>query len=251
MSLRRPRRRGEEATEWLDAGIGTREEIVASYLELARVNRGLGGHRATFGVLDRLGVAAGAAGIPWAGAGTRPFRVVDVAGGDGEFARRFVEWGAARGLAVRALVVDLQPLALTRASRAGRAAAARADALRLPLADRAVDLVHSSAFLHHLSTARARDALAEMCRVSRRWVVVNDLVRSWVAAGAIWALARALTGNQLVRHDGPLSVLKAFAPDEFLSLAHAAGADGGPPFRWRLERTFPYRMTLVGARCDG
>ena len=86
-----------------------------------------------------------------------------------------------------------------------------------------------------------------MCRVSRRVVLVNDLVRSWIAAGSIWVLSRLMSRNRLIRHDGPLSVLKAFRPDEMLSLAHAAGA-AGHGFRWRLVRTFPYRMTLVGAR---
>ena len=41
----------------------------------------------------------------------------------------------------------------------------------------------------------------------------------------------------------PAARLEAF----LLALARAAGAG----LRWRLVRTFPYRMTLVGARIDG
>jgi hypothetical protein len=87
-----------------------------------------------------------------------------------------------------------------------------------------------------------------MCRVSRRAVIVNDLVRSRMAAASIWALSRALVSNRLVRDDGPLSVLKSFVPGELLGIAHAVGLTGHPSWRWTIRRGFPYRMALVGVR---
>jgi hypothetical protein len=87
-----------------------------------------------------------------------------------------------------------------------------------------------------------------MCRVSRRAVIVNDLVRSRVAAASIWALTRALVSNRLVRADGPLSVRKAFLPKELLGIAQAVGLSAQPSFRWTIRRGFPYRMALVGVR---
>jgi SAM-dependent methyltransferase len=122
--------------------------------------------------------------------------------------------------------------------------AVRGDARRLPFPDRSVDVVHTAAFFHHLGIEDAGRVLAEMCRVSRRLVLVNDLVRSWVAAGSIWVIGRGLSENRLIRHDGPLSVLKAFRPTELMSLARATAYG----YRWRLDRTFPYRMTLIGMR---
>ncbi|MDX1623334.1 MAG: methyltransferase domain-containing protein [Gemmatimonadota bacterium] len=238
----RPRRRGErEAVEWLDTGEASRREILESYRELELVNRWLGGHRATFDAMERSGALP-----PGPSGRGAPLRVLDVAGGAGGFARRFLEWGRARGLPVRVTLVDLEPLALAsvRGNRGVRPI--RADALALPFADRAVEIAHCSTFLHHLSVLHARDLLAEMCRVSRSLVVVNDLVRSWVAYAGIWTLTRALGGGRLVRHDGPLSVLKAFAPEELRAIAGSVFES--EEFRWTLERTFPYRMCLLGAR---
>jgi SAM-dependent methyltransferase len=51
--------------------------------------------------------------------------------------------------------------------------AALADALSLPFRDGACDGVLSFRFLHHLPRERAKAAVAEACRVARRFVVVS------------------------------------------------------------------------------
>lgn len=225
----------------MDAGVGSEDEDAEAYRLLDRVNRLQAGYRLTLDALDG-----------WLARADRPARAIvlaDVAGGDGAFADRIVEWGARRGVTIRPLVIDRNPAALAAAAAPGRSAdPLRGDALSLPLADGAADVVHSSCFFHHLSVDDARAALAEMCRASRGLVIVNDLVRSRVAAAAIRAITALLVDNRLVRHDGPISVLKAFTPEEILSIAHSAPADRPDGWRWRLVRGFPYRMALVGAR---
>jgi SAM-dependent methyltransferase len=222
----------------MDAGLGTDAEVAEAYRELDRVNRRLAGYRASLDPLERH-------------AASGPTSILDVAGGDGGFAERFVERLGADGAPATAWVLDLGRVSTTIAARRapahGRIVAVRGNARRLPFPDCSVDIVHTAAFFHHLGVEDAGRVLAEMCRVSRRLVLVNDLVRSWVAAGSIWVLSRLLSENRLIRHDGPLSVLKAFRPRELGSLARAAGP-AAAGFRWRLVRTFPYRMTLVGAR---
>jgi len=239
VTWRRPARLGPEAAELLDEGVGSPAEEAEAYRLLEQVNRRLGGYRTTFRALEAL-FRGGAAG--------GPVLFVDVAGGDGAFAERLLAWARERNQRAAALVVDLNPAALETAAARPGVTGVRAHALRLPLADRSVDCVHCAAFFHHLGVEQARALLLEMCRVSRRAVVVNDLVRSWIATGAIWTLARLLTDNPLVQYDGPLSVRKSFVPDELRSLAHAAGATAAADFRWRIFRQFPYRMALVGAR---
>ena len=254
MILRPLRRRGVERVERMDAGEGSPREIAEAYRLLDTVNRRLGGYRLTAESL-----------IPLVRERGGPLEIIDVAGGSGEFARRLGDWARGAGREPRVTVVDLNPIALAaargspsaegneaaRQSGSARIAAIRADALALPFADRSVDLAHCSCFFHHLSTAGARDLLAEMCRVSRRAVIVNDLVRSRVAAASIWALTRAFVENRLVRADGPLSVLKSFVPEELLAIGHAVGLSDQPGFRWTIRRGFPYRMALVGVRAGG
>ena len=236
-----PARRGPEAVEWMDAGVGTDAEVAEAYRELERVNRWLGGYRASLAPLDRQlrGRPRGMTSI------------LDVAGGDGLFAERLVERLGTDGGPATAWVLDLgrvsTMIAARRAPSHGRIVPVRGDARRLPFPDQSIDVAHTAAFLHHLGVEDATRVLAEMCRVSRQVVLVNDLVRSWVAAGSIWILSRLMSDSRLIRHDGPLSVLKAFRPEEVVHLARAGGP-GVAAFRWRVERTFPYRMTLIGAR---
>jgi hypothetical protein len=237
VSWRRPARLGPDATELLDEGAGTPAEEAEAYRLLEQVNVRLGGHEATRRAL--------ALAPP-----TKGGLLLDVAGGDGAFAERLVAWSRAAGVPARAITLDLNPGALATARARPHVLALRADALRLPMSDRSVECAHCAAFFHHLGVEEARAALVEMCRVSRHLVVVNDLVRSWLATGAIWTLSRLLTENRLVRFDGPLSVRKSFVPGELLGLAHAAAAGGteAAAFRWRVFRVFPYRMALVGVR---
>lgn len=228
----------------MDAGRGTPAEVADAYRRLDTVNRLQGGYRLTRRALD-LAFPAGVS------PDRVPLVVLDIAGGSGRFAREIVRWGTGRRHPVRAIVLERHPVALPMiAALDDPVQAVEGDATRLPIAEGSIDIAHCSCFFHHLSTAAARDLLADLCRVSRRVVVVNDLVRSWVAMGSVRAVTR-LWGNRLVAHDGPLSVLKSFRPDELLSIAHAVGTTAAPQWRWRMLRAFPYRMALLGVRVRG
>ena len=79
-----------------------------------------------------------------------------------------------------------------------------------------------------------------MRRVARLTPIVGDLVRSRFAFAATWLYASLTTRNRLTRHDAPLSVRRAYEPEEALTLARDAG--------WRSPRVRRepfFRMTLV------
>jgi hypothetical protein len=87
----------------------------------------------------------------------------------------------------------------------------------------AVDVVISSLTLHHLDEAAAARHLAEMDRVAGRGFVMNDLARSRTAYGLVWLVTRLFTVNRMSRHDGPVSVQRAYVPDELRALCEKAG----------------------------
>src|SRR6185436_20758573 len=109
--------------------------------------------------------------------------------------------------------------------------------------DASFDFVTSSLVFHHFPEAPAASLLAEMARVARRAVLVNDLERHRVPWAVITVLA-ALGRNRMVRHDGPLSVLRGWRPHELLTLARSQGLGR----RARVSRLFPYRLVLVVER---
>src|SRR3954469_23824752 len=113
---------------------------------------------------------------------------------------------------------------LVRASRSTLDAAVCADALRLPFADSSVDVVMCSQVLHHFAGKDALALLREMNRVARVRVIVSDLRRSWVAAAGLWLVSFPLGFHAVSRHDGVVSVMRGFTPDELVDTVTKAVA---------------------------
>jgi ubiquinone/menaquinone biosynthesis C-methylase UbiE len=119
--------------------------------------------------------------------------------------------------------------------------AVRGDALRLPFSDGAFDYAICSLFTHHLTDEMIVRTLGEMRRVARRRIFVIDLHRHPVAYYFYTTVGKIFLHNRLVRHDGALSILRSFKPEELKSLAGQAGLEG-----FSVERHFPFRLVLKG-----
>jgi SAM-dependent methyltransferase len=105
-----------------------------------------------------------------------------------------------------------------------------ADGRGLPWPDGAFDVAHSSMVLHHLEPEDAVRFLRELRRVSRRGIVVNDLARGrlyWIGA---WILTRTVATARYTRHDGPLSVRRAYSRPEMEGLLREAGLEPSATF---------------------
>jgi len=159
--------------------------------------------------------------------------VVDVGGGRGDFARRLIERARRRGRPIHVVVVDRDPDLLAAARRLALpdVSLVRADATALPFRESSIDVVTMSLTLHHLEPDAAVTSLAEMGAIARTAVIVNDLLRTRVSLALVWLATRALACHPISRHDGPLSVRRAYSPDEMRGMAEKAGA----PVR-RIER---------------
>jgi ubiquinone/menaquinone biosynthesis C-methylase UbiE len=116
------------------------------------------------------------------------------------------------------------------------------DALELPFRDNTFDVVMASLFFHHLSDANCVRVLANMWRVAKRMVIVNDLHRHPVAYFSIRALAAAFSKSVMFRHDAPVSVLRAFQPGDLMRIAKQARVPA------KVYRSFPFRLVLVAEK---
>jgi ubiquinone/menaquinone biosynthesis C-methylase UbiE len=187
----------------------------ASLADIDRLNAWFGGYALTFREIRRLAAPG------------RALVVLDVGGGHAAFAVRLVRRARRRGRAIRVLVVerDAETLRLARRACAAYAeiALVGADATALPFRAGAADVVTASLTLHHLEPDDAVRALHEMAAVARRAVVVNDLRRTRSALGLVWLATRLLRCHPISRHDGPLSVRRAYSRAELTALAEQAG----------------------------
>ncbi|NIP80831.1 MAG: methyltransferase domain-containing protein, partial [Gemmatimonadetes bacterium] len=139
------------------------------------------------------------------------------------------EWGQKHDRPIEIVAVDRHPgtLHAARKRTAGnpRIRLTRGDGLRLPFPAGAFDVALLSMTLHHMEGDALTGLLAEVRRVARGGrVLVGELERSVPNyLGARLLAATIWRRNPVTRHDGPLSVRRAFTPAELLALARDAG----------------------------
>lgn len=161
--------------------------------------------------------------------------LLDLGCGSGHVGRDLVSAFARRGGSLRPFGLDLK---LTHARLSPRGRAATADALALPFADRSVDVVFSTLFLHHFSPSGIATLLAEAGRVARRAVVCFDLTRHRVALALISVVGPLAFRSRISTLDGQASVRQAYTREEMACLAltvlPGAKLDSAGPFVWQL-----------------
>lgn len=212
-------------------------ELAECLADVARLNIMFGGRALTLRHVRELACALPAG---------RRLTVLDVGTGGGDIPRALVRWARSEGRPVSVIALDRDH---TTARIVRRDAGAypeimvvEGDAVDLPVRDGAVDVVISTLTLHHFDEAEAARHLAEMDRAAGRGIVVNDLARSRTARALVWLVTRLFTRNPMSRHDGPLSVLRAYVPGEVRALCERAGLGDA-----RIER-YPALLRLCVVR---
>jgi ubiquinone/menaquinone biosynthesis C-methylase UbiE len=172
----------------------------------------------------------------------RRLTVLDIGTGSADVPMAIVRWARRMGRPIRVLALDQDGdtlgIARRALSRYPEIVLVRGDARALPVRARGVDVVVSALTLHHLEPDDAARALGEMATVARAGVVVNDLERSRAGVLLVWLATRALARSPLSRHDGPLSVRRAYTPSEALALCATAGLGGASVRRYPLHLRF-------------
>jgi ubiquinone/menaquinone biosynthesis C-methylase UbiE len=223
--------RETEVRELLDGPLPP-ADLRATLDDLDRLNAWFGGYALTLARVRRV-----ANELPR----DRRLVVLDVGGGRGDLAVRIVRWARRAGRAVQVIVLDRDPtmlaLARRRTARYPEIALVCGNAAALSLRAGAVDVAVAALTIHHLTPDEATAALAEMARAARV-VVVNDLLRTPIALVLVWLTTRALRLHPVSRHDGPMSVRRAYSADELTALGRRIG-------RTVRIRSYPWLGRLV------
>lgn len=209
-------------------------EFAACMEDLARVNTLTLSRGATLGFVERALRA-----IP----AERPLTIVDVGFGAGDMLRAIERLSIRRGKAARLIGFDINPRSEPVARRlAGPSSAIdfrTGDAFTWP-EDEPLDIVVSSLVTHHMDDTEIVRFLAWMeARTTLGWLV-NDLHRHRFAYHGFHLLAWAMRWHPFVRHDGPLSIARAFRRPEWETMLQQAGLAGLARVRWH----FPFRYCV-------
>jgi 2-polyprenyl-3-methyl-5-hydroxy-6-metoxy-1,4-benzoquinol methylase len=229
--LKRYRQRSE-ALEWLDQPPIPRSELDLNLKDLARVNRSLGGHRATIKGVEEL--------LP---EGSSTCSVVDVGCGGGDTLRAIDRFGAQKGIEFDMTGVDPLPEALAYAEEhwGGERSPEWRQASFQDLEDEArFDIATSSLFCHHLYGDELLALLRKLDRIARFGVVINDLHRHPLAYYGIRVLSTLLSDSKYLQHDAPLSVLKGFRRRDWERILEEAGFS-----EYRIRWIWAFRHCIV------
>ncbi|MDX1741881.1 MAG: methyltransferase domain-containing protein, partial [Rhodothermales bacterium] len=210
--------------EMMDDPDADESMLEAALVELPRINTFLGGYRATLATLEAYRRCR------------RPstLRILDVGTGIADYPLRMVRWGLAKGVDVRVTASDVNPRTIDFARKAvarqpqhvrARIDFVVADALELGLPPKSFDVCTSALFLHHLSREECVSSIRQMLKTASAGIIVNDIHRHRLAYHGIFLVTRIFPFSEMVRHDAPVSVLRAFRRAELEDTAREAGLD--------------------------
>ena len=208
-------RRRAELTELMDEPCN-REELRACLRDLARVNRWFLAYRPVVRWLDSLALRSA----------ERPIHILDVGCGYGDGLRRIEAWARQHRVSVQLTGCDLNPdtvaIAADASPSASRIEWIAADIFRYD-GRRPIDIVISSLFTHHLKETEIVQFLRWMEAHGRIGWFINDLSRASTPYKLFKAFSRAARLHRFVQHDGPVSIARAFVPDDWRRMCTVAG----------------------------
>jgi SAM-dependent methyltransferase len=172
-----------------------------------------------------------------ASAGLDGFSLIDIGFGHGDMLRAVAKWAARAGKRAQLTGYDLN-------AKSAPVARAAADGLGIDFVTgdargaTAPDFIISSLVAHHMGDDELIGFLQWMDKTAVRGWLINDLHRHWVAHRGYQLLSGFMGVHGIVRHDGALSVRRAFTRAEWGRLLAAAGV------RARVRWHMPFRYTV-------
>jgi len=225
--------------ELLDLNEGSLDEATQSLNDLTRINRWLGGgaflRKYLFKRIRRAG-------------GRKPVSILDIGTGAATTPVAIARWARRNQKTVCIVALDnnARHLRIARQAIAGYSEIelVRSDANALPFRGDAFDFVISTLFLHHFKPETLSEMIPLFVRACRGAVLLNDLVRDRVPCLFFRLTGFFLARSPLTRHDGRVSLLRAYTIPEMRAILDEADCRQA---RIHIDWIY-YRMTIVSEK---
>jgi 2-polyprenyl-3-methyl-5-hydroxy-6-metoxy-1,4-benzoquinol methylase len=189
-------------------------ELAQDLENLRQLNRWFGSHRLVLHFMRR-----------WIKRGEQ-LRIVDLATGSGDIPRLIVDLARERGAKVEIDALDRQSATLEIARRLStdypEISFIEANLLEFNPSQR-YDIVLCSLVLHHFGNEDAVRVLRQCRELSRKFVLVSDLCRGWLATVGVYLLTALIFRESMTKYDGRLSAARSFSFREMDELGRKAG----------------------------
>lgn len=170
--------------------------------------------------------------------------IADLGCGGGDLLRDIHHWAKHKGLNVELIGIDANPAtvkcALKNSEGYNDIRFETANVLSDELKRRQFDIVCLNSFCHHLSDVNLIALLKQLRTQTNIAIIITDLHRHWIAYLSIKWMVQLLNFSYLSKHDGPMSVLRAFQKRELMDLLKAANID-----RFQIRWSWAFRWEVI------
>ena len=221
----------EELMDDLTAGGPSMDQTLR---ELETINRWLGGNFVTIdGPVKLLKKSP-----------SRPLVIADLGCGGGDILKLVARWASKKKLEVELVGFDANPHIIEYAKENCK----EFKNIRFEVQDifseefkqREFDIILCTLFTHHFTENQLTGIFKQFKSQAKIGVVINDLHRHPLAYHSIKLLVNLFSKSEMVKNDGPLSVLRAFKRKELVQLMNDAEID-----RFTLQWMWAFRWQLV------
>ncbi len=201
--------------EWLDDFSLSGPDLEKNLYNLGLANRFLGGNRVITKALGQIIRQQ-------PDLCQKTIHIVDLGCGGGDILRTVAAWADKKSLKCRLTGIDANPASVHFAEQKSR---------QYPNIDYQVinvfspdfqkqqfDIILLSTVCHHFSDQELIQLFTQLKNQARVAIIISDLHRHWFAYYATQILTRIINSSFLEKHDGPLSVRKAFKYHELKTL---------------------------------
>ncbi len=211
-------------------------ELASTLNQIAMVNQWLGGTTVVLSGLKKMWK-----GLPKG----QPIKIIDLGCGGGEILRKIADWGRKNNRPIELIGIDANAFIVDYAQQASlnypEIQFQQLDVFSSAFTQMDYDIALCSLFLHHFRDEEILLLLKTMKKCAKIGVLINDLQRSRLAHLLFDGVTRVLGASKMVRHDGKLSIRRAFRRSELSALAQRAGFEH---FQIQWKWAFRYQAIL-------
>lgn len=192
-------------------------DLTQNLRELQLVNSNLGGYSLVKEGVERIIIKKNLHGT---------VRIADIGCGGGDTLRELAKWGSRKNLDLELTGIDANENAISYAKGNSKTHSEikyqKLNIFSEEFKALEYDIIMFNLFVHHFEEEQIIDFL-KVCRSKNAVVLINDLQRSALAYSLFKIGSRLFRFSKISRHDGLLSIRKAFVRKDLRELLRASG----------------------------
>jgi 2-polyprenyl-3-methyl-5-hydroxy-6-metoxy-1,4-benzoquinol methylase len=204
-------------------------------IELEFINQWLGGNAVTINALTTL-----LKDIPK----DRTIHIADLGCGSGEMLRIIHRWADKQGRKVKLTGIDANPNIIRYAEKnlsdIPSASLKPMDIFSPAFRQMNFDIVIGTLFFHHFSSSDLVNFFSNLKKSVMLGIIINDIHRHPLAYHSIKWLTSIFSKSSMVKHDAPLSVMRAFSRSDVTDILSHAGLND-----FRIQWKWAFRWQVV------